>query len=156
MPSSPQRAAARRETTMRWFGNAGHLIVGHWCRFHLCTEVNGYLVSTVGEYWPERSTREIHAEVHDPRWLAKNAHLKGDYFDAAYFARFGYETIGCDRTYETMVFKAGAPCTAKGCGCGLPTIDGSELDFKGYNDAASATAGHMAMVAKYAAEVPHV
>jgi hypothetical protein len=141
---------------MRWFGNAGHLIVGQWCRFHLCTEVNGYLVSTVGEYWPERSTREIHAEVHDPRWVAKNGHLKGDYLDAAYFERFGYETIGCDRTYETMVFKAGAPCTAKGCGCGMPAIDGSELDFAGYNDAASATAGHMAMDAKYAAEAPHV
>jgi len=63
--------------------------------------------------------------------------------------RFGYETVGCDRTYETMVFKAGKPCTAKGCKCGLPAIDGSELDFEGYNDAGAATLGHRKMVAKW-------
>lgn len=37
---------------MIWYGNAGHLCVSSDCRFHLCTEVNGYLVSTVGEYYP--------------------------------------------------------------------------------------------------------
>ena len=35
-----------------WYGNAGHFIGGSECRFHLCTEVGDYLVSTVGEYHP--------------------------------------------------------------------------------------------------------
>lgn len=107
-------------------------------------------MSTVGEYWPERPVREIHAGVHDPEWLQENRHLKGDYFDAAYMERFGFEEIGVGRTYETMVFKAGDPCSSKGCGCGLPEIDGMELDFEGYNNAQDATRGHTAMCAKYA------
>lgn len=37
---------------MIWYGNAGHLCVSRKCEFHLCTEVNGYVVSTVGEYYP--------------------------------------------------------------------------------------------------------
>jgi hypothetical protein len=133
----------------QWFGSAGHLIVGHWCRFHLCTLVGGYLISTVGEYWPERSTREIHAEVHDPKWLAKNRQRKGDDFDHAYMKRFGFETIGYDRKYETMVFRAGSPCE---CGCGIPQIDGSEQDFAGYNEAADAARGHMEICERWANE----
>lgn len=50
----------------------------------------------------------------------------------------------CDR-----VFKAGKACAAKGCGCGLPSINGMELDFAGYNDAGSATKGHMKLVKKW-------
>lgn len=134
----------------KWFGHAAHLIVGHDCRFHMTTVVGKYLVSTVGEYWPPRSVREIHAKYNDPAWLDANQHLKGDYFDAAYMQRFGFETIGCDRKYETMVFLAGNPCASKSCGCGLPSISGSELDFGGYNDARSASRGHYALCAKYA------
>ena len=138
----------------RWFGHAGHFICAQWCRFHLCTLVGDHLVSTVGEYWPERPVREIHAKVHDPVWLQENKHLRGDYFDGAYKKRFGFEEIGCDRTYETMVFKAGEPCSGKDCGCGLPETDGSELDFEGYTSAASASAGHLAMCFKYAGVTP--
>jgi hypothetical protein len=139
------------ERQPRWYGHAAHFICGRWCRFHLATEVNGYLVSTVGEYWPERQVREIYAEVCDPAWLVENAHRKGDDFDRAYLQRFGYEDIGYERKYETMVFRAGEPCTAEGCNCGPPTIDGSELDFEGYNTAGAATAGHMAMIEKWSA-----
>ena len=134
----------------KWFGNAGHFICSHYCRFHMTTKVGRYLVSTVGEMWPPRSSREIHAGVYDAKWLAENRHLKGDDFDAAYMTRFGYEGVGCDRKYETMVFKAGAPCKSKACGCGLPTISGSELDFLGYNNAKDATAGHMKLCRKWA------
>lgn len=35
-----------------YFGNAGHLIVGNWCRFHITTRIGDVLVSTVGEYYP--------------------------------------------------------------------------------------------------------
>lgn len=135
--------------TWKWFGNAGHYICACWCRFHLTTQIGKVLVSTVGEYWPERPVREIHAKFNDPAWLAANQHRKGDDFDAAYFTRFGYEEIGYKRLYETMVFVAGAPCTAKGCGCGLPSINGGDLDFASYNDAKSATEGHMEMCTKW-------
>jgi hypothetical protein len=97
----------------KWFGHAGHFICADKCRFHLTTKVGKYLVSTVGEYWPERVVREIHAEVHDKKWFAENRNLKGDYFDHAYMKKFGFEEIGCDRKYETMVFKAGKPCSSK-------------------------------------------
>ena len=38
------------QSEWKWYGNAGHFICGHLCRFHLTTEVGRYLVSTVGEY----------------------------------------------------------------------------------------------------------
>lgn len=148
--ASPVGGIPRSE--WKWYGHAAHLIVGQSCRFHLATEVGEYLVSTVGEYWPERRSREISAEIHDPRWLAKNRHRKGDDFDWAYMKRFGYEAVGADRKYETMVFRIASHCDAKECGCGLPQpSDWSELDFDGYNGAAEARAGHLAMCEKWAA-----
>src|SRR6266446_3892048 len=87
----------------QWFGNVGHLCVGRWCRFHMTTKVGEYLVSTVGEYvHPRHSNGSERAEAD---WLKDN---------------WPGENIGCDRKYETMVFKARAPCKAKDCGCGLP------------------------------------
>lgn len=134
------------EKDWKWFGNAGHLCVGHDCRFHLTTQIGDFLVSTVGEYWPDSQVRRIHAQVTDAAWLKDNAHLKGDHWDAAYFQRFGFEEIGLERKFETMVFEAGEPCP---CGCGLPQINGSDLDMDCYNDAPSATAGHLKMCRKY-------
>ena len=75
--------------------HAGHFILGRECQFRLNTYVGKYIVSTVGELWNDRQIREIHASVFDPEWLKKNKHLKGDYFDAAYFKEFGFEKIGC-------------------------------------------------------------
>lgn len=135
----------------KWFGSAGHLIVAQWCRFHLCTQVGKYLVSTVGEYWPDVKVRKIHAKIHDPKWLAENEHLRGNAFDAVYMRRFGFEEIGAGRKYETMVFEAGVPCEAEGCRCGMPNAKSwAELDGQGYNDAGEATRGHMAMCEKWA------
>lgn len=134
----------------KWFGAAAHLCVGHWCRFHLATQVGNYLVSTVGEYWPERPVRESHALVHDKLWLSKHQHLRGDKFDAAYMERFGFETIGSERKYETMVFQAGTPCSRPECHCGLPELSGGELDMAGYNTAGDATRGHLAACKKWA------
>jgi hypothetical protein len=79
----------------------------------------------------------------------ENQHLLGDYFDAVYMKRFGYELIGSDRTFETMVFEAGKPCEKKDCRCGLPAISGTELDFRGYNTAGDATKGHMKLCQKW-------
>jgi hypothetical protein len=129
-----------------WMGHAGHLIVAHDCRFHLSTYVGLYLVSTVGEYWPDKAIREIHASVHDSVWLKENSHRQGDDFDTAYFKRFGYETIGFDRRYETMVFQAKPSNQA--C-CPWVQVSGTELDFSGYNTAEDAYKGHMSLCYKW-------
>jgi hypothetical protein len=47
---------------LEWFGQAGHFIGANNCRFHLHTHVNGYCVSTVGEYYP-RGRGEPQEEV---------------------------------------------------------------------------------------------
>jgi hypothetical protein len=56
--------------------------------------------------------------------------------------------IGCDRLYETYVFKVGARCD---CGCGERRIDGGqEIDSLSANDAIAARANHMKLCRKYA------
>jgi hypothetical protein len=129
-----------------WMGHAGHFILGDKCRFHLNTYVGKYVVSTVGELWNERGVREIHAKVHDSVWLSRNVLLKGDTFDNAYFKRFGYEEIGCDRKYETMVFRAKK--SDHKC-CPYEIVVSKEVDFEGYNDAKNAYAGHLKMCKKW-------
>jgi len=139
-------SALKREM-MIWMPHAGHLIVSRDCQFHLNTFVNGYIISTVGEYWPCRAVREIHARVHDLAWLEENKHLRGDDFDYAYMKKFGFEMIGCNRLYETMVFTA---MKSKQTCCPYKMADTSEIDSAGYNDAGKAYKGHLAMVKKYA------
>jgi hypothetical protein len=60
---------------LEWFGQAGHFVCADRCRFHLHTHVNGYCVSTVGEFYPNGGR-----EVKD------------------------MDTVGLGRLYETMVF----------------------------------------------------
>ena len=129
-----------------WMPHAGHLIVGDQCKFHLNTKVGKYIVSTVGEYWPDRQVREIHAKVYNPKWLEENKHLLGDNFDVTYFKEFGYEEIGCDRKYETMVFRAKK---SKYKCCPYEMITG-ELDFEGYNTAEEAYKSHLKLCKKWA------
>jgi hypothetical protein len=118
----------------KWFGFSGHFICGRWCRFHMCTQVGEYLVSTVGAYvHPSKSggSERIEAE-----WLKDN---------------WPGEEVGAGRKYETMVFAAGSPCTEPDCNCGQPRLkDPSELDFAGCNTAREATENHMRMCTKYA------
>jgi len=109
--------------TWEWFGNAAHFICGRWCRFHLTTKVGPWLVSTIGEYVHPRNSGG--SERKEAEWLKEN---------------WPGEDIGPGRKYETMVFRAGAPCD---CGCGLPgLVSGLELYFRPYNSAAEATKGH--------------
>ena len=108
----------------KWFGGAGHFIGGTECRFHLCTLIGEYIVSTVGDYRP----RGEQSEKPTP--------------------------IGYQRTYETMAFRLDKFCDAPGCLCGMPLHDGRELDFAGYHCASDATAGHMEMCRRYAEVTP--
>lgn len=122
------------QSEWKWFGRVGHYICGQWCRFHMLTQVGKYLVSTIGEYVHPRHSGGSERAEHE--WLAAN---------------WPGEDIGWNRKYETMVFLAGAPCAGLKCKCGQPGLaDPCELDARGYNDAASATAGHMAMCEKWA------
>ena len=109
----------------KWFGSAGHLIISDRCRFHLCTQVGKFLVSTVGEYVPRDAAP-------DDIWPGKD--------------------IGLNRKYETMVFAAKGPCMRPDCRCGLPGLRRSELDFEGYNIRGDAAQGHLAMCMKWAAK----
>lgn len=129
-----------------WMPHAAHLIVGNDCRFHLATYVGKYIVSTVGEYWPDQEVRRIHAEVNNPSWYEENKNLKGDNFDIAYFKKFGYNEIGCGRIYETMVFKAKK---TKGLCCQYVMISGENVDFRGYNTPKEAREGHSKMCLKW-------
>ena len=108
----------------KWFGFPGHFISARNCRFRLCTQVGGYLVSTVGSYWPTIGEGEE-------------------------------QEIGCGRKYETMVFRAGEPCTQKGCNCGQPVLDPAlELAMIGCNTPDEAQRNHMVTCARYAAMPP--
>lgn len=130
-----------------WFGCAGHFICADRCRFHLCTKIRDLLVSTVGEYFPDEGVREGLAKMRGVTLVGI-----GDYRAADYMDKVGFEKIGSNRLYETMVFKAGAPCTDKDCNCGCPTITPViELDGKGYNLRGEANRGHMEMCYKVAA-----
>jgi len=132
-----------------WMPHPAHFICSYDCRFFLSTYIGSFIVSTVGELWPERSSREIHAKVHNPKWLAENRHLLGDTFDVAYMKKFGYQDIGCDRKYETMVFKAVKMPKGRCSACLYTISSGDEVDFLGYNDAASAYKGHLKLCKKW-------
>ena len=104
------------EKNWKWFGSPGHLIVSLDCRFHLCTQVGGHLVSTVGEYLPDSSVREILAKSRGKTLEGIGEMRRADFLD-----KIGYEEIGCGRKFETMVFRvSGDLCK---CGCGMPNVN---------------------------------
>lgn len=129
-----------------WFGNAGHFIGGNHCRFHLCTRVGPWCVSTVGQLVWDEGAREISAK-------SKGIILegRGDARLYDFLKRHGFETLGCGpEIFESMVFPAGPPCNAKGCGCGQPTDGGEERDMVRYMTAKEATEGHMKLCYRWA------
>lgn len=123
------------ETEWEWFGDAGHFVCSQWCRFHLCTKVGEWLVSTVGAYVHPRHGRG--SEQQEAAWLKTN---------------WPGEDIGAGRKFETMVFRAGERCAGEECNCGMPEIDGGDVDFRGYNTTHEAAVGHLALCRQYAAE----
>lgn len=136
-----------------WMPHPAHFICSDRCRFFLATKVGKYIISTVGEYWPDSQVRKIHAEIHDKKWYLEQIQndVKGDAWDYAYMQKFGFESLGMDRLYETMVFKAEKMPEDIGCGaCPFKIESGSNIDFEGYNDAKEAYKGHMKMCRKYA------
>lgn len=139
-----------------WMPHPAHFICAKDCRFHLATYVGGYIVSTVGELWFERGSREIHASIYDKEWFAANQHLLGDMFDAAYFKRFGYEELHIGGwTYETMVFPAKRNKKEKGemcCPWRAVTSDSKAEDV--YKSSDDAYRGHMGMCNRFSKSTP--
>ena len=121
-----------------WMPHAGHFILGYKCRFRLNTYVNGYIISTVGEYIPDGAVIDI--------CRPEFKHLKGDAKEYAYQKKYGCEEIGCGRKYETMVFM-GQRSSHKCCPYGVAEF--SELDFAGYSTPEDAYKGHMKMCLKF-------
>lgn len=123
--------------------HAGHFICGNECKFHLNTYVGKYIVSTVGEYFPDAPVREIFAQS---RGITLTG--IGDFRRADYLRKIGYEELGFGRKYETMVFKA-TEAKLDLC-CPYRQANGSELDMAGYNEPEKAREGHMKLCAKWA------
>lgn len=131
-----------------WMAHPAHFICGHDCHFTLSTYVGDFIVSTVGEYWPDRMVREIFAKS---RGIEIEG--RGDAWDTNYREKIGYEPIGWERTYETMVFKAKPAPAGLGAICCPWRIDsGTEVDFAGYNSPDDAREGHYALCEKWGAE----
>lgn len=119
-----------------WMPHAGHLAVGSECRFHLNTYLgNGYLVSTVGEWLPDSAVREILAQSRGVELTGR-----GDARERDWMKKIGFEDIGLNRKYETMVFFA-QPAPGSCCPWKQKTYD--EQYYHGYNDAEAARIGHM-------------
>lgn len=107
----------------RYFGRPGHFIAAESCAFHIHTHVNGWCVSTVGEYRPPQVWE-------GDNWRARK---RTD----------PIEEVGYDgRTYETMVFPLGADDAPS---------DWSGVDMRGYTDREEAERGHEETVRRYEA-----
>lgn len=124
-----------------WMPHAAHFICGRDCEFSLATYVGGYIVSTVGEYFPDSQVREIHAK-------SRGIKLEGigDARELDYRRKIGYEPIGFERLYETMVFKAGS--STEKC-CPFRAVDWTNVDFNGYNEPGDAMKGHLKLCKKW-------
>lgn len=122
--------------------HAGHFICSRWCRFHLNTYVGNYIVSTVGEYFPDSQVREIFNQT-------RNLNLEGigDAREADFIKKNGYEELGYGRTYETMVFKA---VRSKNKCCSYEMKTPLDVDMRGYKSAEDAYKGHLALCKKWA------
>ncbi len=126
-----------------WMPHPAHFICAQDCNFHLATCVGNFIVSTVGEYFPPDGVREIIAK-------SRGVTLKGigDERRHSYMTQIGYEDIGYNRKYETMVFPA---MNVGGC-CPYRPADHCEKDMVGYNDPESAFKGHMELCEKWSRE----
>jgi len=130
-----------------WMPHPGHFILGNECRFHLTTYIpkSGVVVSTVGEYVPDSAIRKIYRET---RNLPTNKIGDDELYD--WLERNGFEDIGHDRKYETMVFKAEA--TKQVCCPFRADFEDGEKDSDVYNDPGDAYSGHMALCEEWSHE----
>lgn len=116
--------------TPLYMPHPGHFICAMDCQFFLNTYVNGYIVSTVGEYVP--------------------GFVRGKSYGAR--AKAGFTTLGAgaDSFYETMVFPARrAERKPEHMCCPWEASDFAGIESARYATAVAATKGHADMVEKY-------
>lgn len=129
-----------------WQPHAGHFIMGNNCLFRMNTYVGGYIVSTVGELMHDSEVREIMAKSRGIDLVGK-----GDARHADYMEKIGYDSVGHNRKYESMVFKAKS--SGSRCSCCEWIIEQAEdVDSGSYNDSVSARKGHMKLCLKWSGE----
>ena len=104
-----------------WYGHAGHLCVGHHCRFHLCTKIGEYLISTVGDCFLNGTRTKIGAG------------------DDSFFETYVFTVL------------PGSSCTDSACMCGMPNIDLENINGIRCATAGEAAKTHIEMCRKYAA-----
>lgn len=125
------------ESEWKAFGNAAHLCVADHCRFHITTMVGSFIISTVGEYVPDSTVREILAR-------SRGLHLTGmgDEREADWMEKNGYEPLGAGpHPYETLVFVID-PAKLCACGCGMPEVGGLEVSGLRWMTRGEANQGH--------------
>ncbi len=129
-----------------WMPHPAHFICASDCKFFLATKIGKYIVSTVGEYFPDAPIREIFAQ-------SRNKPLEGmgDARRADYMKKIGFEELHCGGIlYETMVFKATKSPKEKGCkACPFVIDSGQNLDSEYYKTPNEAFIGHYKLCQKW-------
>lgn len=113
-----------------WMPHPGHMYISQDCKFFLTTWINGYIVSTVGEYRPDSRIRDTWTKTQKRK-----------------YEKMGSEDIGNGRLYQTRVFKS-LPKDEASC-CFYRIMNSSELDDSGYVSAKDAYLGHIRMCEKW-------
>lgn len=121
-----------------------HFICGRDCKFFLVTKIGKYIVSTIGEYFPDSRVRQIFADSR-----GKKIEGMGDAWDADYMKKIGYEELHMGGwLYETMVFKAEK---SKKCPvCPYTIIVSEDLEEEVYKKPEEAFKGHYKLCEKWA------
>lgn len=146
-----------------WMPHPAHFCAASHCRFRLATYVpTGYIISTIGEYFPDEVVRRIvlESKVQFPNPFEEDKtevykkilKLNGDLFNDAYLKYIGYEELRYDCLYETMVFPAKKNENPKFQCC--PYLmdqekEEYELEQEDYNDPGEATNGHYELCYKW-------
>lgn len=135
-----------------FMGHPAHFIGAKDCKFFIATNVGDYIVSTIGEWFPDREIRRS-----DLQWIMKTGSqqeiklakriydLQGIDFDNEYYDAYGLREIGHNRTYETLVFES---MPAYNC-CPYVPKTFEEKDFIGSNSAKEATKNHYYLCNRY-------
>lgn len=129
-----------------WMPHPGHFVGAFDCRFRLNTRIGNYIISTIGELFPDAPVREIYAQLRGIVLKGEGDDRKADYMD-----KIGYEEIGYQRKYETMVFKAERSEEYECCPWVI-VVNELEKETDVYNSPDDASKGHMKMCMKYALE----
>lgn len=117
-----------------WMPHPAHFIGSHNCEFRLATYVNGYIVSTVGEY----ALYGKYPTVGESKYLKK------------IYGKKIYSSLGnMDEFYETMVFNAAKNTKEESQCCLYIVEDLNPIVTIHYKTNIEAYNGHMKYIKEY-------